>query len=95
MVQHADDGIRPFTYIHGLIDEVIHLSRYSLAAYSKDCTLSRSEKVHGSRLEGVICVKRLLGHVKGVMCYALVEREDAATLSAGGGGEKSPEDEKY
>ena len=66
-MQHADDGIGPFTYIYGFVDEVIDLAGYSLAANSKYCTFCRSEEVHWARLEGVVWVEHLLGHIKGVV----------------------------
>ena len=67
MVEHADDGVRPFTYVEGFVNKVIDLTWYSLAAYSKDCTFPWCSEVHGTRLEGVIGVEHLLGHVEGVV----------------------------
>ena len=67
VVQHADDGIGPFTYIYSFVDEVIDLAGYSLATNSKYCTFSRSEEVHWARLEGVVWVEHLLSQIKGVV----------------------------
>ena len=49
MVEHADDGVRPFTYVEGFINKVIHLTWYSLAAYSKDCTWDPAGGGHWGR----------------------------------------------
>ena len=64
VVEHADYGIGSLTNVNCLINKVIDLSGNSLTAYSKNSTLSWGEEVHGARLEGVVGVEHLLGHVK-------------------------------
>ena len=54
VVEHADDGVGALPHVDSFIDEVSHLPGNGLAAYSKNCTLSWCDKVHGARLEGVV-----------------------------------------
>ena len=67
VVEHADDAVSTLARVKSLIDEVVDLTGQSLTAHSKNSTLSRSEEVHGTRLEGVVGVEHLLGHVKRIM----------------------------
>ena len=67
MMEHADDGIGSLPGVSGLVNQVINLTWDSLTAHSIDGTLSWGKEVHGARLEGVIRVEYLLGHVEGIV----------------------------
>ena len=67
MMEHADDGIGSLPNVNCLINQVINLTWYSLTAHSIDGTLSWGKEVHRTRLEGVIRVEYLLGHVEGTL----------------------------
>ena len=64
MMEHAHHCISALAHVNCLIDEVVDLARHGFAAYSKDGTFPWGEEVHGTRLEGVVRVEHLLGHVK-------------------------------
>ena len=68
VVEHTHHCISAFTHINCFIDEVVDLTWNGFTAYPKDGTFPGGEEVHGARLEGVIWVEYLLGHVKGVVC---------------------------
>ena len=42
VVEHADDGVGALPHVDSFINEVTDVSGNGLAAYSKNCTLSRS-----------------------------------------------------
>ena len=64
VMEHADNGVGSLPNVNCLVNQVINLTWDSLTAHSKDGTLSWGKEVHGARLEGVIRVEYLLGHVK-------------------------------
>ena len=50
--EHAHNGIRPLTHIYIFVDDIVDLTGNCLTAHTEDGTLSRSEEVHGSGLQG-------------------------------------------
>jgi len=59
VMEHAHHCIGPLAHVNCLINEVVDLAWYGFTAHSKD-----GAEVHRTRLEGVVGVEYLLGHVK-------------------------------
>ena len=72
MVEHADNGIRPLSNIHRLVDQVVNLLWDGLTTHPKESTLSGREEIDRPVLEGVRWIVHLLGHVKTVVHGRLV-----------------------
>ena len=53
VVEHADYGIRALPHVHCLVDEVVDLSGYGLAAYSKKSHISWCEEIYWTGLKRV------------------------------------------
>ena len=68
VMEHTHHCISPLTHVNYLINEVVDLAWNCFTAYSKDSTFPWGEEVHRARLEGVVWVEYLLGHVEGVVC---------------------------
>ena len=64
MMEHAHHRISALAHVNHLIYEEVDLARYGFTAYSIDGTFPWGEEVHGTRLEGIVRVEHLLGHVK-------------------------------
>ena len=61
---HHRISVSALAHINRFIDEVVDLARCGFSAYSKNGTFPWGEEVHGIRLEGVIRVEHLVGHIK-------------------------------
>ena len=72
VVEHADDGVRPLSDIHRLVDQVVNLPWDGLTTHPKESTLSGREEIDRPGLEGVRWIVHLLGHVKTVVHGRLV-----------------------
>ena len=64
MMEHAHHRNSTLAHVNRLIDEVVDLAWYGFAAHCKDGAFPWGEEVHGTRLEEVIRVEHLLGHVE-------------------------------